>query len=40
MERGKGRGRGSEMVKVKVLLNEPHGEMIAIVPFLCSCRRK
>ena len=38
MERGKGRGRGREMVKGKVLLNEPQGEMISLMPLLCSCR--
>jgi len=29
--RGKGRGRGREMVKGKVLINEPQGEMISLV---------
>ena len=38
--RGKGRGRGWETVKGKVLLNEPQGEMISLVPLLCSCRSK
>jgi len=42
--RGRGRlwrkGRGREMVKGKVLFNEPHGEMISLVPLHCSCRRK
>jgi len=44
--RGKGRGRrretvkGREMVKGKVLLNKPQGEMISLVPLLCSCRSK
>jgi ribosomal protein L15 len=38
--RGKGRGRGRETVKGKVLLNEPQGEMISLVPLLCSCRSK
>jgi len=36
----KGRGRGRETVKGKVLLNKPQEEMISLVPFLCSCRRK
>jgi len=36
---GKGRGRGIETVKGKVLLNKPQGEMISLVPLLCSCRR-
>jgi hypothetical protein len=40
MGRGKGRGRGRETVKGKVLLNKPQGEMISLVPMLCSCRRK
>jgi hypothetical protein len=38
--RGKGRGKGRETVKGKVLLNKPQGEMISLVPMLCSCRRK
>ena len=38
--RGKGRGRGRETVKGKVLLYTPQGEMISLVPLLCSCRRK
>ena len=38
--RGKGRGRGRETVKGKVLLNTPQGEMISLVPLLCSFRRK
>ena len=38
--RGKGRGRGSETVKGKIFLNEPQGEMISLVPLLCSCRSK
>jgi hypothetical protein len=38
--RGKGSGRGRETVKGKVLLNKPQGEMISLVPLLCSCRRK
>ena len=37
---GKGRGREKEMVKGKVLLNTPKGEMTSLVPLLCSCRRK
>jgi len=37
---GNGRGRGREMVKGKVLLNQPQGEMISLVPLLCSCSRK
>jgi hypothetical protein len=36
---GKGRARGREMVKGKVLLNNPQGETICLVPFLCSCGR-
>jgi hypothetical protein len=36
----KGRGRGRGRVKGKVLLNKPQGEMISLVPLLCSCRRK
>jgi len=39
MGRGKGRGRGRETLKRKVLLNKPQGEMISLVPLLCSCRR-
>jgi hypothetical protein len=38
--RAKGRGRGRETVKGKVLLNKPQGEMISLVPLLCSCRSK
>jgi len=38
--KGKGRGRGMGRVKGKVLLNKPQGEMISLVPLLCSCRRK
>jgi len=38
--RGKGRGRERETVKGKVLINKPQGEMISLVPLLCSCRRK
>jgi hypothetical protein len=46
--RGKGRGmrtqwrkgRGRKTVKGKVLLNEPQGEKIFLMPLLCSCRRK
>jgi len=37
---GTGKGRGRETVKGQVLLNKPHGEMISLVPLLCSCRRK
>jgi hypothetical protein len=37
--KGKGRGRGRETVKGKVLLNKPQGEMIFLMPLLCSCRR-
>jgi hypothetical protein len=40
MGRGKGRGRGMEAVMGKVLFNKPLGEMISLVPLLCSCRRK
>jgi len=40
MGRGNGRGRGRETVKGKVLLNKPQGEMISLLPLLCSCRRK
>jgi hypothetical protein len=36
----RGRGRGRETVKGKVELNEPQGEMISLVPLLCSCRSK
>ena len=39
-ERGKGRVRGRETVKGKVLLNSPQGEMISLMPLLCSSRRK
>ena len=35
-----GRGSGREMVKGNVMLDKPHGEMISLVPSLCSCRRK
>ena len=38
--RGRGRRRGKEMVKGKVVLNKPLGEMISLVPLLCSCRRQ
>jgi hypothetical protein len=38
--RGQGRGRGRETVKGKVLLNKHQGEMISLMPLLCSCRRK
>jgi hypothetical protein len=38
--RGQGRGRGRETVKGKVLLNKHQGELISLVPLLCSCRRK
>jgi hypothetical protein len=46
MGRGMGRGRGRqwrkgrrrEMVKRKVLLNKPQGEMISRVPLFCGCR--
>jgi hypothetical protein len=38
--RGKGRGRGRETVKGKILFNKPQGEMISLVPLLCSCRTK
>ena len=38
--RGKARGRGRETVKGNLLLNKPQGEMISLVPLLCSCRRK
>jgi hypothetical protein len=34
--RGKGRGSGRETVKGKVLVNKPQGEMISLVPLLCS----
>jgi len=37
---GTGRGRGRETVKGKVLLNKPQGEMISLMPLLCSCRRQ
>jgi len=40
VERGKGGGRGRQTVKGKVLLNKPHGEMMSLVPLLCSCRGK
>jgi len=40
MGRGKGRGRGRETVHGKVMLNKRQGEMISLVPLLCSCRRK
>jgi hypothetical protein len=36
----KGRGKCREIVKGKVLLNKPQGEMISLVPLLCSCGRK
>jgi len=36
--RGQGRGRGREMVMGKVLLNKPPGQMISLVPLLCSFR--
>jgi hypothetical protein len=36
--KGKGRGWGRETAKGKVLLNKPQGEMISLVPVLCSCR--
>jgi len=39
MGRGTVRGRGRETVKGKVLLNKPQGEVISLVPLLCSCRR-
>jgi hypothetical protein len=35
-----GRGKGRETVNGKVLLNEPQGEMISLVPLFCSCRSK
>jgi hypothetical protein len=46
--RGKGRGRGKqwrngrgrETEQGKVLLHKPQGEMISLVPLLCSCSRK
>jgi hypothetical protein len=38
--RGKGSGRGREMVTGMVLLNRPQGEMISLVPLVCRCRRK
>jgi len=38
--RGNERGRGRETVKGKILLNKPKGEMISLMPLLCSCRRK
>jgi len=34
------RGIGRDTVKGKVLLNKLRGEMISLVPLLCSCRRK
>jgi hypothetical protein len=40
MGRGTGTGKGYETVTGKVLLNTPQGEMISLVPLLCSCRRK
>jgi hypothetical protein len=40
MGRGKGRGRRRETVNGKVLLNKAQGEMITLLPLLCSCRRK
>jgi hypothetical protein len=40
MARGKGSGRGREMLKGKVLINEPQGEMLSLLPLLCSGRRK
>jgi len=33
--REKCRGRGSDTLKAKVLLNKPQGEMISLVPLLC-----
>jgi len=33
----KARGRGRETLKGKALLNNPQGEMISLVPLLCSC---
>jgi len=38
--KGKGRGKPGGWVKGKVLLNKPQGEMMSLVPLLCSCRRK
>ena len=38
--RGKGMGRGRESIKRKVLINTPQQEMIVLVPFLYSWRRK
>jgi len=35
--KGKGKGQGKGNGKGKVLLNKPQGEMISLVPFLCSC---
>jgi len=37
MQWTKERGRGRETLKGKVLLNKPQGEMISLVPLLCSC---
>jgi hypothetical protein len=38
--RGTRRGRGRERAKGKLLLNEPQGVMISLVPLLCSCSSK
>jgi hypothetical protein len=40
MGRGKEWARARELVKGKVLLNKPQGEMISLVPLICSCRMK
>lgn len=37
---GSGMGMGREMVKGKVFLNKPQGEVISLVPLLCSSGRK
>jgi len=39
-EDGKGKGEGKGKGNGKVLFNKLHGEMISLVPLLCSCRRK
>jgi len=38
--RGKRRGMGMETVERKELFNTPQGEMISLVPLLCSCKRQ
>jgi hypothetical protein len=40
MEQRTARGHGWATVKGKILLNKPQGEMISLVPWLCSCRSK